>query len=62
MSDLKKAIESYRRRTLIEGCHKIDPDLGAAVEAAFKAHYTADEVHKMLSAGQVLANSPGDQP
>ncbi len=51
---LIERLEAVRKDQLIDGCMKIDADLGGAVEEAFRAGYCADEVHAMLSAGNAL--------
>ncbi|RPF70478.1 hypothetical protein [Aurantiacibacter spongiae] len=51
-------VEAARRFKLVEGCKKIDNELGAAVEEAFNAGYSAEQVHRMLSGSLALTEEP----
>jgi hypothetical protein len=55
---LADRIEQDRRKLLIEGSKAIDTNLGQAVEDAFNAGYSADQVHAMLSAGNAINTGP----
>lgn len=55
---LAERVEAQRKLDLIEGCKKIDAGLGGAVQQAFDAGYSAEQVHRMLSGSLAMNEHP----
>jgi hypothetical protein len=43
---------------LVDGCKKIDADLGSSVEQAFRAGYSVEQVRAVLAAGKAIVDGP----
>ena len=50
--------EQAARQRLIDGCKAIEPNLGQAVEEAFQAGYSVEQVRAMLTTGNAINEGP----